>query len=932
MTKSKACAGGRKFCRHRFSFAWVGTVAVSFALLTGCSGSASDYIKDGSAYLEKGDLPAAVISFKNAVQADPKSLPARLALADALERSGDLQGAEQQCRRALESGGQADELMPRIAVLILDRSENALLVRDFSAQKLKSPQADSDLRALVALAHLGLGQPALANEQLNKATELTAAVRLARAQIAFAAKQRVEAAAEMDAVLKADKVPWWVARAASRVFQANDEPSKALEAIRRAYEAAPMHRGVVGEYAEQLIGANRRAEARPLRDMLRKLAPGYYRTQYLEALFLLEDGKPDLAYTAATKVLAALPAHIPSHVIAATIELERNELASVEARVNKILGNNPDSIEGYRLRAGLELRRNNLLAASVALEKAMSRAPEDRNLLAMASTVSWARGDKPAAVHSLEKAAQQFPPRADLFARLAEMQQLSGQADAAVLSLDSGIAAAKDAKGRETVFNAAIRLGQLDKARKMAQKELGDRPQDPEPFMWLAAVQGTEGNEAGALEQTRRALDLRPDYYPALNALNRTAKSPEQSKEYQSRLQKAVDSGSKDPRVYVDMAALLAATDAKPEKIGELLDKGVAAVNNDIVLRQEAIAHWLRQGRKERALALAKEGEAALPDSAPMTALAASVQERVGEKVQAAMKFGQLAERFPDRVDWNLKHAQNLSQEGKKAEAIKILRRLIQLRSDEPTPYQALVALQLEEHMAKDAQVTAEMLRDKPKMKAAGLLLLGDVYAATDRRGDALKAYSLASEAGAAEIAMQRKVAVLDSTGGEALASAELSKWLAAHPNSIAGLTLAARRSSLRHDYQAAAKYLENIVGLDAKNPVVANDLAWAYVMAHDQRALGAANKALALAPKSPVVLDTFSQAQLNAGQKAEAMATLRQALAIDSKVPIVRLHLAELTAELGSKKDASDLLDGVEAKNLDKEAQKRFAQLKEKL
>lgn len=105
MSKSREPAGNGIFRGRCSGLALAITFAFSAAVLTGCSGSASDYVKEGSAFLEKGELPAALISFKNAVQADPKSLPARLALADALERNGDLQGAEQQCRRALEAGG-----------------------------------------------------------------------------------------------------------------------------------------------------------------------------------------------------------------------------------------------------------------------------------------------------------------------------------------------------------------------------------------------------------------------------------------------------------------------------------------------------------------------------------------------------------------------------------------------------------------------------------------------------------------------------------------------------------------------------------------------------------------------------------------------------------------------------------------------------------
>jgi predicted Zn-dependent protease len=157
---------------------------------------------------------------------------------------------------------------------------------------------------------------------------------------------------------------------------------------------------------------------------------------------------------------------------------------------------------------------------------------------------------------------------------------------------------------------------------------------------------------------------------------------------------------------------------------------------------------------------------------------------------------------------------------------------------------------------------------------------------------------------GLGELALERKVRLLDQSNSSILASAQISKWLADHPNSVVGLSLAARRASARQDYVAAAKYLEAIVKIDPKNPVALNDLAWAYVMAKDQKALLVAKRAVEFAPSNAVVLDTLSQAQLGAGQKSEAIATARQALALDAKSPFVRLHLAEIVMESGDQKE----------------------------
>ena len=915
---------GRRFGALRHGF-----VAVALAAtLLGCSDSADDYLKSGAAYLDKGETEAALISFKNAVQAAPDSLKVRLAYGEALERSGDLQAAEQQYRRALDLKGDADELTPQIAVLLLDRAEYALLIRDFANVKLGSASADSDLRALVAMAYLGTGQAKPAREQLAAAREQTVAVHVARAQQYLVDGQRDKAKAEMAQVLATDKAPWWAYRVASRIFQIDEQAPEALAAIEKAYRLAPMHRGLIGEYAEQLIGAGRKDEARSLRDKLVKIAPRYYRTQYLVALYAMEDGRPDEAYAGVTRVLATLPAHVPSQIIAAMVELDRREYASAEARVRKVLRADPNSVEGYRLKAALDLQQGRLLEAAKAMDRALSLAPDDRNLLAMGAEVSIRRGYFPKAVEQLSQAAAKAPPRPELYARLAVAQQLAGARTDAEKSLQRAISLAKTPQDREAAFAAALRTQRFDLAKGIAQEAINQDPKSPEPVMWLAAVIGATGDDAAALVQTQRALDLRADYYPALVALAKFAPTAEGRKQYEARLKKAAESGTKDARIYLDRARQLRDSGAPPEQIAEVLDRGLAANSGDIELRRVAIDQALRSGRKDKAIKLARDGEGAAPDNPSMQALAAAVHAQMGETSQALSKYAQVTERYPERVDWSVQYASLLIQDKKFDEASKILRRLIQNRPDELLPYQLLVRLQLENGKPNDALVTAGMLRDRGGLTAQGFLLLGDVHAHADRTTEALKAYAEAERAGAADAALERKIVYLDRTGNSVMASTELAKWLKAKPDSMVANALAARRASAQGDYKKAAQHLQVVVSADATNPVAVNDYAWALAMAGDPGALAWANKALALAPGDPNILDTLAQAQRNAGQLAEAQATLRKALSANEENGVIRLHLAEVVFASGNRQEAKDLLARVDPKTLDKEATARYQKL----
>lgn len=905
-------------------------VSMMVLFISACSKSAPETLQKGRAFLAKGEANAAIIEFKNAILADPSSIDARIALGDALELTSDLTGAEQNYRKALQLGGNADELVPKIALILLDRGDIGVLIKDFADRELTGEAANSDLRGIVALAELAQKRKDKAEAQLLRARNETPAVRLARAQMSVLANQVQQATDEMVKVIEAGKAPWWVLRAASRLFQTSGDPDRALATIKGAYELASWHQGIMGEYAEQLFNAGKLDEARTLHAKLKKIAPRYYRTVFIEALFRMEDGHFDEAHNAAVKVLAALPEHVPALMIAAKVELERGELSSADARLRKVQFLAPYSIEIMRMQLMLELKRNNIKAASSILERALRMAPNDQGLLAASAELAWLKGERGNAVKQLALAVQTGRPPVGLLTRFAEMKFATGKRDEAVALIDKAMLLAGDkAAQREGVFRALLRMRFIDKAREMAKAELERRPSEPEPYLWMAAVVGSEGNEAAAIEQTKRALDMRADYYPALHALAKTATTEERARTYEERLSKAVDAGTKDARIYLDQGKRMRLAGADVDKIGALLERGIVADPESVGLREAAVRHWLAWGRKDKAVFLATGGEAENPGNQALKVLLASTHEAAGNMELAIAKYADLKARYPDRVDWGMKHAELLARAGKVPEAIQSLRKLISQRADEPAPYQMLAMLQVNQKQGEDALVTAAMLSDRPRMKAVGLLLRGDVLVQLEQDGKALKVYEEAGKAGAAEAALLRKLEVEARKYGGDYVLKELEEWLKKHPDSQSAMVVAVRFATAKGDYATVVKHLEAIDKLAPNNPVTLNDLAWAYTKLGKADAVTVARKANAIAPDNPQILDTLAEAQQLVGQRKEAMASLRAALSLAPQHPVFRVHLAELLIQEGSRKEAAGLLEGVDAQKLDKETAARLSRAK---
>jgi putative PEP-CTERM system TPR-repeat lipoprotein len=894
--------------------------------LGACSSSSTDAMLQGKTYVAKGDLPAAVIAFRNAVQGDPTAVAARLALGDALERTGELTGAEQHYRRALELGGDAGYLVPKIAVILLDRSDLITLVRDFGGKQLKAPAANSDLRGILAVTHLTLGEKSKALAELSRVSVETPAVRLARAQLALGEGRNEDASSELERVLKDANPPWWVLRAAARVYWARGEVDKALSTMKAAYAAAGAHPDVMGEYAEKLLRSGHTEDAKQLLGKLREIAPNHYRTSVLDAMLQVESGNFEAAYAMATRVLAAVPDHIPMQLIAIKVELDRNELSSAETRLRKVLEQSPQLVDALRMRYQLELRQGQTQQARKTIDRALLIAPKDRSLLAAAADLAWARGDRATAIRQITMAAQMQPPQAQLLARLAAMKDAMGASGEAMIAIDEAIAqSAKEPRSREAVLRTVMQMHLLDKARAMVQRDIALRPKDPEPLMWMAGVLGSQGNAAGAYEQISLSLDARADYYPALFALSKMTQSPEHAKAYDERLQMAIRAGGKDARIYLDQVRRLQLTGASADQVGAVFDRGLKADPTSTELREKAVRHWLAHGRKDKALTLATEGEAVQPDNVTLIALAASTNQTMGNHEMAVKKYGQLAARMPDRIDWTLTYARSLVLAGRSSEALSVLGKLVAARPDEPASYRALALLQMDQKKKDDALLTARMLSERPKLRVPGLLLMGDIFGRAGNKKEALEAYADAGKAGAGDVAMLRKIELLDRLSLQTAASGELRQWLASSPNNIAALTLAAQREYATENYASASQFLEKIVGIQPRNPTALNDLAWAYAQSRNPAALATAKKAIALQPQNPQILDTLAEAQALAGQRADAIATLRTALQLAPDLSSVRVHLAQLLSANGDKKESEALLLNLDEHSLDKNGAARL-------
>lgn len=905
-----------------------GKTVIVLAIVSLMAACGKDPLVAGNDFMKKGEYPSAVIEFKNAVQASPDSPEARLALAEALERTYDPIGAEQQLRKAITGGADAELLWPRIALLMLERNEIENVIKEFKDRRLKSPEADSNLRAAVAVAYVGQKKLSLAEEQLKGATAKTAAVMLARAQLLLSQNNKEQALAALDSSMAEPNAPWWVLRGLGRIYEANGKREQAFQFMTRAHEAAPWNWSVMGEYAEFLVGTGKLDQAIVIRDRLQKLAPKFYWTHYVDALVLSAQGRSEESQAAALRVLSVAKDHMPSTLLVASAELQKGDVMMASRRLVKLAPQHPYSVPFLLLLAQAQLRSGKTDEATEAISRGLSVAPGNAQLLSLKADSEVMRGAIKEATATLEQLSANNPANAGYLLRLSELKTRSGNVDAARKLLDQATEVGKDNPAiRDRIIVMSLGTGDAVRVRRLADYAMKSRPRDPQSHLILAAALGVERDNAGAWSATLAALDLQPAFQPALTALAMMASAPKQREELLARYEKAVQAKPSSAQTYLDYARLL--QEAKPDqnRITALLEKGVAAQPTSAALRGALVQEHLRAGKPDAALSVAQAGAAANNASPDEIALLAATYERVGDSKLATETYRKLASNFPQRADWRLKLAELEAASGQKKEATTLLRALITDRPFDPQAYIALASLTVPDNL-REALSIARELGEKLPNKLTAMILEGDLLAQAGQTDEALKQFSKAAKAGAVPAALLRNVQILDRGKRSQAADEELANALRKFPDNPTVMGFAAQRIRAQGNPAKAVELLQKIADKNPQNPVVLNDLAWAQFEAKQADALKNATRAAELAPNSPEILDTLGMAQALAGKQAEAISTLRMAVNLAPGMPAPRFHLAELYITSGKRKEAASLLQSMDKNKLGSKDQETLARL----
>ena len=902
------------------SRSFVPAATLAMALLVSACGSDSPDALLASAqdYLSRNDAPAAIIQLKNVLKDRPDSAKARLLLAQALQATGDIAGAETEFRKAQDLGAAPDEVVPQLAQALLLGKQFGKITTDYALLQLPSAPAQASLKTTVAIAWLRQGQEdkfrASIDEALKaKADHVPALIELVRAS---AQRGNID-----EALAGLDKIP----RQSSGADEAHKlrgdlllygkrDMDAAMVAYREALQVNPSYLEGQAAVVQLLLLQGKTEAAAEALQRLAKAAPGKPQTLYLQAMLAYAKNDLKAAQEHAQKLVSLTPENFRALELAGMTELRLGANVQAEALLAKAL----------QLEAGLPMARRGLVTAYVRqgrLDKAMSALPVDveRNdrdpgMMALAGQVYMLHGDVERAQRYFARASNLDPKDPAKRTSLAVSRLASGQGDAALGELQS-IAASDDGVVADmALINALLQERKVDQALKAIDALEKKRPADVMPVFLRGRALLLKRDAVGARKAMERVLEIDPNYFPAVGVLAVLDNADKRPDDARARLEAAIKRQPGNVQAHLALVELRQANGADKTELATLLRKVVEAAPSSPLPRLLLAEHHLRHSEPKDALVVAQQAVSALPDNVQLLDVLGRAQSANGEHNQAQASFNRMAALQPQSSLPFLRMASANLIAGDRDAASQNLRKALEIEPKSLEAQQGQVSLAMAAQKPGDALAISRAVQKQRPKEQVGYMLEGEIHAAGkawDKAADAFRAGL--KQVASPELAV-RLHDVLLSAAKKPEADRWAAEWSRTQPKDAAFPFYLGNRALTLNELPESLRQFERVVAIQPDNAAALNNLAWLKGQLGRDGALADAERANALAPNQPAFMDTWAMLLSAANQHERALEMQKKVVQLQPQVLEFKLNLAKIQIKAGNKDAARALLDELSA------------------
>lgn len=893
--------------------------AFLMAGLSACSNNQSTetLLAEAKQYQQKGDIKAAVIQLKNAVAKSPEDAEARMQLGMLHLEMGDAVSAEKELRKARSLGADAMRVLPLLGKANMLQGRAKQVLDDISADQAK---ASAPLLILRGDALLVTGKPdeakaafdaALAIDP-NSGAALLGLVRHAMLNQDVAGAERLLA----DALAKDAKNPdVWMAQGSMLRFK--NKPDEAVAAYDEVLKLKPNHRDAFIEKAYVEIGRGKFPSAKVAVEGAEKAAPGNLLVVYVRALYEFSQGKYAVAQESLQKILKVAPDHMPTLLLAGASEMNLGAVQQAEQHLRKYLESNPDNVYARKLLAQTLLKSSQPADAAAALAPALKDDTQDAQLLALAGQSHMQVRDFGKASDYLEKAAELAPKAAGVRTSLGLSKLAQGDQARGLKELE--LATTLDPKSAEAgiaLLQTQMGLKQYDKALETVAALEKQQPDNPQVHNMKGAIYHGKGDIAKARAALDKAVALQPTFMAAVANLARLDLQENKPDAAKGRFLKVLE---KDKNNVEAMTALaeLAMAQKRPEEVTSWLEKA-SNVNPEAISPALNLGmHYVRTNQAQKALTLARKLQPANPTNAGLLEMLGQAQMATKDTAGALETYGKLVNVMPKSPLPQVRLASVYAAMKNEASATSHLKRAVELQPNFVPARLAQIDMAIRAGRPDEALAVARDLQKLDAKSPIGFMLEGDLMLAQRKPVQAIAAYEKAHSIAPTPELFAKTLQALGAAGKTNEVKTRGMQWLSKHPGDVSIALMVAESNLGNKEYKPAISLLERALKTAPNNPLVLNNLAWAYQQEKDPRALTTAEQAFKLAGDHPGIMDTLGWLLLEKGDTKRALSLLQKAVEKAPNSPEIRYHLGVALHKSGDKQGARKEIDKALAQNI---------------
>ncbi|MBL0089975.1 MAG: PEP-CTERM system TPR-repeat protein PrsT [Ideonella sp.] len=825
-------------------------------------------------------------------------------------------------RKAYAKNHVPDLTVPALAKAELARGNYKFVVDDLAGVTLSNPTAVADLKTTVAGAFAAVGMAsdaALAIKAALAASPAFSPAKLFQARMIAEQGDYDGALRQIEALLAGDGRYSEAARVKGDVLlYGKNDVKGALAAYEQAVEIAPDDLMAHTALISTLTASGQTDKALDKFKTLKTRFPQNPQTAYFDAEFAYRRKDYKAAREALQLVLLRMPFSLRALQLAGANELALNSLKQAETHLSKALQMAPASVNVRLLLARTQLRSGEPTKGLVTLKPLLESVPQVPAALAMAADAQLQSGNAKEAEELYARALRTSPADITLATGRARAMLAKGDSDAALAEL-SRIASSETGNIEADLLLAATHLRRNDWHAAMKDIDALDRKRPNSAFVsTLRAemlIRHKDGKQARA--QFEAALRIDPVYFPAVKGLAGLDMSEGQPDAARSRFEGVLKTHPKHVPSLMGLARVLAYSGAADEEIVKAIQSAKAADPAETGPHMMLTEQYLLMKDGKAALAAAADLLTLAPESPAVLDLVGQAQLAGGAREQAMTTFGKLAALQPKSPMPQFRLASVYLDRKETDAAITSYRRALQIAPDFVPAQVALISTALAAHRIDQALEVARAERQRRPNSAHGYALEGDIQVTRKDWPAAIAAFSAAvGKADASSDVALRLYSSLQTAGRAADAEASVRQWLKGHPTDAGFLFNLARWVETRGDTVAAeARYRESLK-LQPDGASTLNNLAAVMLVNKSPGALVFAERAAALYPESPPILDTLSLCLLAEGKVDRALEVSKKALAkLGGKVPPqYTLTHAKILAKIGQKDQAVQELNKLTA------------------